>query len=54
MHLTDEQSNNGGIVMYLSNGWWYSGLSKMIVSYLLNNKELTKKVRGNGKQVKIP
>ncbi|CAH3187097.1 unnamed protein product [Porites lobata] len=54
VHLTDEQSNNGGIVMYLSNGWWYSGLSKMIVSYLLNNKELTKKVRGNGKQVKIP
>ena len=54
VHLTDEQSNSGGIVMYLSNGWWYSGLSKMIVSYLLNNKELTKKVRGNGKQVKIP
>ena len=54
VHLTDQQSNNGGIVMYLSNGWWYSGLSKMIVSYLLNNKELTKKVRGNGKQVKIP
>ena len=54
VHLTDEQSNNGGIVMYLSNGWWYSGLSKMIVSYLLNDKELTKKVRGNGKQVKIP
>ena len=54
VHLTDEQSNNGGMVMYLSNGWWYSGLSKMIVSYLLNDKELTKKVRGNGKQVKIP
>ena len=54
VYLTDEQSNNGGIVMYLSNGWWYSGLSKMIVSYPLNNKELTKKVRGNGKQVKIP
>ena len=32
VHLTDEQSNNGGIVMYLSNGCWYSGLSKMIVS----------------------
>ena len=54
VHLTDEQSNNGAIVMYLCNGWWYSGLSKMIMSYLLTNEELTKKVRGNGKQVKIP
>ena len=42
VHLTDEQSNNDGIVMYLSNGWWYMGLSKMIVimSYLLNDKSL--------------
>ena len=43
-----------GIVKYISKGIWYSGLSKMVVSYSLNGEIITKEVRGNGKQITIP
>lgn len=40
-----------GKVRYISKGYW---LSKMIVSFFVNGKEITKEVRGSGKYVDIP
>ena len=40
-----------GIVTYISEGLWHS---KMVVSYVLNGKEITKERRGSGRQIKIP
>lgn len=40
-----------GKVRYISKGYW---LSKMIVSFFVNGKEITKEVRGTGKYVDIP
>ena len=40
-----------GIVRYISKGLWFS---KMVVSYILNGKEITKEKKGNGSQIKIP
>ena len=42
-----------GLIMYVSNGWWLPALSQMIVSYTQDDKEVTKKVRGNRKQIKL-
>ncbi|CAH3187098.1 unnamed protein product [Porites lobata] len=47
------QENRGGLIMYISNGWWLPALSQMIVSYIEDDKEVTKKVRGNRKQIKL-
>ena len=43
-----------GVLKYISNGWWYNGLSKMVVSYILNGSRCLEEVRGNGKRIKIP
>ena len=43
-----------GILKYISEGWWYNGFSKTVVSYLLYGERFTREVRGNGKQIKIP
>ena len=40
-----------GKVRYISKGYWFS---KMIVSFFVNGKEITKEVRGSGKYVDIP
>lgn len=40
-----------GKVRYISKGYW---LSKMIVSFFVNGKEIPKEVRGSGKYVDIP
>lgn len=40
-----------GKVRYISKGYW---LSKMIVSFFVNGKEIKKEVRGTGKYVDIP
>ena len=40
-----------GKVRYISKGYW---LSKMIVSFFVNGKEITKEMRGSGKYVDIP
>ncbi|XP_068714574.1 uncharacterized protein [Montipora foliosa] len=51
-----EQENRPkvGVMKYVSDGWWYSGFSEMVVSFLLNGKTFKKKVTGKRKQVKIP
>ncbi|XP_068758615.1 uncharacterized protein [Montipora capricornis] len=41
------------VMKYVSDGWWYSGLSKMVVKFLLNGKKFTKEVTGKRQQVKI-
>ena len=46
-------NQRGGLIMYVSNGWWLPALSQMIVSYIQDDKEVTKKVRGNRKQIKL-
>ena len=46
-------NQRGGLIMYISNGWWLPALSQMIVSYIQDDKEVTKKVRGNRKQIKL-
>ena len=43
-----------GVLKYISDGWWYNGLSKMVVSYILNGRRRSKEVRGNNKQIRIP
>lgn len=40
-----------GKVSYISQGYW---VSKMIVSFFVNGKEITKKVKGSGKYINIP
>ena len=40
-----------GSVRYISQGYW---VSKMITSFLVNGKEITKEVRGSGKYINIP
>lgn len=40
-----------GKVRYISQGYW---VSKMIVSFFVNGKEITKNVRGSGKYINIP
>ncbi|XP_078373883.1 uncharacterized protein LOC144657407 [Oculina patagonica] len=40
-----------GNVRYISRGFWFS---KMIVSFFVNGKEITKQVRGSGKRIHIP
>ncbi|CAH3187107.1 unnamed protein product [Porites lobata] len=53
--LSFKSSHNkiGGLIMYICNGWWLPALSQMIVSYIQDDKEVTKKVRGNRKQIKL-
>ena len=46
-------NQTGGLIMYVSNGWWLPALSQMIVSYIQDDKEVTKTVRGNRKQIKL-
>ena len=46
-------NQRGGLIMYICNGWWLPALSQMIVSYIQDDKEVTKKVRGNRKQIKL-
>ena len=46
-------NQRGGLIMYISNGWWLPASSQMIVSYIQDDKEVTKKVRGNRKQIKL-
>ena len=40
-----------GKIRYISQGYW---ISKMIVSFFVNGKEVTKEVRGSGKYINIP
>ena len=42
------------VLRYKSNGWWYNGLSKMVVSYILNGSRRSEEVRGNYKIIIIP
>ena len=42
------------VLKYISDGWWYNRLSKMVVNYILNGRRRSKEVRGNNKQIKIP
>ena len=49
--LADTNEPIAGNVRYISKGLWFS---KMVVSYFQNGEEITKQVRGNGKQVNIP
>ena len=43
-----------GVLRYRSDGWWYNGLSKMVVSYILNGSRRLEEVRGNYKKIIIP
>ena len=40
-----------GILTYISEGLWFS---KMVVSYVLNGKEISEETKGSGSQIKIP
>lgn len=49
-----QKKTKQGVLRNRSNGWWYNGLSKMVVSYILNGSRRSEEVRGNYKQIKIP
>ena len=49
--IADTNHSIAGNVRYISKGLWFS---KMVVSYVLNGKEITKEARGHEGQIDIP